>query len=248
MDKKSFKLYKEWSSQFLSLDNETAGELIKAVFTYQTSGNVPEKMSPVAAMAFSFIGQQFDRDDDSYDRVSKARSEAGKKGGAPKGNKNAVRQEKEFYENQNKQKQANVSKNNQNKLKEEEEVEVEAEEEDNNTTTTDVVVPASDYENLPPLPLNDGTEYRISQREIEQFQALYPGVDVLQQVRNMAGWLIANDRNRKTRAGIKRFIAGWLSREQDKAPRGNVLSHSPPQNPIDRAFSELDERRRRGEL
>lgn len=75
------------------------------------------------------------------------------------------------------------------------------------------------------LPLNTGNEYPIYQGLIDEWQALYPAVDVLQDLRNMRGWLDANPRKRKTKAGIKRFCAGWLSRTQDKGgngPRGSA--------------------------
>ena len=55
------------------------------------------------------------------------------------------------------------------------------------------------------LPLRDGT-------------ALYPHLDVEQQFRNMIGWLSVSPERRKTRRGIGRFIASWLSRRADKPP------------------------------
>ena len=66
------------------------------------------------------------------------------------------------------------------------------------------------------LPLNDGTFYDVSENDRAKWSQLYPNVDVLQQLRNMAGWCDANPTKRKTRGGIKRFIAAWLAREQDK--------------------------------
>lgn len=66
------------------------------------------------------------------------------------------------------------------------------------------------------LPLNDKTEYPIYEEQEHEWAALYPAVDVIQQLRNMKGWLNANPKKRKTKAGILRFINGWLSREQDK--------------------------------
>lgn len=66
------------------------------------------------------------------------------------------------------------------------------------------------------LPLNDGSEYPISQEQQYEWEGLYPAVDVLQQLRHMRGWLLSNTERRKTRRGIKRFITGWLSREQDR--------------------------------
>lgn len=66
------------------------------------------------------------------------------------------------------------------------------------------------------LPLNDGTFFEVSENDRAKWSQLYPNVDVLQQLRNMAGWCDANPTKRKTRGGIKRFIAAWLAREQDK--------------------------------
>ena len=69
------------------------------------------------------------------------------------------------------------------------------------------------------LPLNDGTEYPIYAEQIEKWQGLYPNVDVKQELRNMLGWLESNPKKRKTKAGVGRFINGWLAREQDKGKR-----------------------------
>ena len=66
------------------------------------------------------------------------------------------------------------------------------------------------------LPLNDGTFFDVSENDRTKWSQLYPNVDVLQQLRNMAGWCDANPTKRKTRGGIKRFITAWLAREQDK--------------------------------
>lgn len=66
------------------------------------------------------------------------------------------------------------------------------------------------------LPLNTNESYPIYECDIDEYKKLYPNVDVEQQIRAMKGWLDANPKNRKTKNGIKRFINGWLSREQDK--------------------------------
>lgn len=66
------------------------------------------------------------------------------------------------------------------------------------------------------LPLNDGTFFDVSENDRAKWSQLYPNVDVLQQLRNMAGWCDANPAKRKTRGGIKRFITSWLAKEQDK--------------------------------
>lgn len=69
------------------------------------------------------------------------------------------------------------------------------------------------------LPLNTGDMWPVTEKMVTDWQALYPAVDVRQQLRSMLGWTQSNPRNRKTARGISRFITSWLSRAQDKAPR-----------------------------
>ncbi len=66
------------------------------------------------------------------------------------------------------------------------------------------------------LPLNDKTEHDIFQNNVDEWSSLYPAVDVLQELREMKGWLNSNPTKRKTKKGINRFITNWLGREQDK--------------------------------
>lgn len=66
------------------------------------------------------------------------------------------------------------------------------------------------------LPLNDGTMFGITQDQVDKWAGLYPAVDIMQELRNMQGWLDSNPKKRKTKTGILRFVNGWLSREQDK--------------------------------
>ena len=65
------------------------------------------------------------------------------------------------------------------------------------------------------LPLNDKSEYPITQEQCHEWADLYPAVDVIQQLRSMRGWLDANPTKRKTKSGILRFVNGWLSKEQN---------------------------------
>ena len=69
------------------------------------------------------------------------------------------------------------------------------------------------------LPLNDGTEKAVTEEEVEKWQGLYPAVDIMSELRKMVGWLDGNPKNKKTRAGIGRFINSWLSRAQDGAKK-----------------------------
>ena len=89
-----------------------------------------------------------------------------------------------------------------------------------------IICPESKAPDRPPvitLILNDMTEYPVYQEDIDEWSKLYPSVDIIQELRKMRGWLDANPTNRKTKRGIRRFVNGWLSREQDKG--GNKLVH-----------------------
>lgn len=69
------------------------------------------------------------------------------------------------------------------------------------------------------LMLNTKEEYPVMIRAVSLWQELYPAVDVMQELRNMKGWLLANPGKRKTKRGIMKFINTWLAKEQDRGKR-----------------------------
>lgn len=73
------------------------------------------------------------------------------------------------------------------------------------------------------LPTNRPNQaYRVLQSHFDQFTVLYPAVDVPQELRGMAGWLIGNPKNAKTASGMPRFINAWLSKAQNRSkPNGH---------------------------
>ena len=75
------------------------------------------------------------------------------------------------------------------------------------------------------LTLVDGTQYGITKEDAEKDRKAYPAVDVMSEYLKMERWLSANPKNRKTSAGIKRFINSWLGRAQNSArPSGKTVS------------------------
>lgn len=76
------------------------------------------------------------------------------------------------------------------------------------------------------LILNDKTEFDVYQADVDKWQELYPAVDVLCELRKMAGWCDANPKRRKTRGGVQKFITNWLAKEQDKG--GNYRQPATP--------------------
>lgn len=84
-DKKSFVMYESWGAAIEKMNNEQAGELIKAIYAFQKNSDVvPE--DPAIAFVFEIIKQKLEEDNKRYEEVCAARSEAGKKGGRPKAN------------------------------------------------------------------------------------------------------------------------------------------------------------------
>lgn len=66
------------------------------------------------------------------------------------------------------------------------------------------------------IPLNDGTEYPVSQEQCQEWAGVYPAVDVIQQLREMREWCLNNPAKRKTARGVRGFITRWLAKEQDR--------------------------------
>lgn len=98
-----------------------------------------------------------------------------------------------------------------------------------NSKEKNVCIEPEQADSMPPvmaLQLNDNSEHLIYQNDIEQWMELYPSVDVMQELRKMRGWLMANPDRRKTKRGINRFINNWLSREQDKGPVKNTSTNN----------------------
>lgn len=93
------------------------------------------------------------------------------------------------------------------------------------------------HTDAPPLTTNTGDLYRVTTDDVATWTALYPAVDVMQELRKMAGWLDANPSRRKTARGIRAFIANWLSKQQD---RGNGHQTAAKRTTGDRAMAGSD--------
>lgn len=173
-----------------------------ALFDYAFSGTEPDidKLSDAAAIAFELVKPNID--------ASNKKASNGSKGGS-------ASKSEENEEANGKQKvskpQANGKQTaNKKESKKESKKEKEVEKED------ECLIVGPESPAVISLPLNDGSDFRVTAVMVSEFSSLYPAVDILQELRNMRGWLINNPKNRKTAGGIRRFINSWLAREQDK--------------------------------
>lgn len=193
--------YKAISRIKKKADRADAYDIICSYALFQEEPDL-DSVSDAVAIAFDLLRPVLDK--------AREKAENGKNGGSkPKAN---AKQSESKAEANAKVEQA-VSKKEIEK-----EIEVEVEKEIDNIHPTDV---CAELPSSPPpaavLPLVDGSDFPIAQETVDELSRLYPAVDVDQQLRNMRGWLLANPKNRKTKAGIMRFVNSWLSREQNQA-------------------------------
>ena len=104
-----FVFHQEWFDALRGAPAEVRLEVYEAITAYGLDGVLPTDLQPMAQLAFHFAKKTIDADNERQEHISQIRSQAGRKGGAPKGNNNARKDE-------NKQKQAKTSKNKQNNL------------------------------------------------------------------------------------------------------------------------------------
>ena len=86
------------------------------------------------------------------------------------------------------------------------------------------------------IPLNDGTEFPVSQEQCQEWAGVYPAVNVIQQLREMREWCLNNPAKRKTARGVRSFITRWLAKEQD---RGGKYYSQPAEKPRRKSWAEL---------
>lgn len=91
------------------------------------------------------------------------------------------------------------------------------------------------------LPLIGGAEAPVTEDFVQEMEALFPDVDVRQQLNKMRAYFIGKPKKRKTPAGITHCITTWLGKEQDRGKSaGAPISRferssapAPPQRKID---------------
>jgi hypothetical protein len=107
----------------------------------------------------------------------------------------------------------------------------EAMNQESRTTTT--------YEALFEILLNDGSKHPIAAPDIASYTALYPAVNIEQEIRKMIGWCDASPKQRKTSRGVRKFINGWLARAQDQGPKENQTTGKPAHRYQERGSEKL---------
>lgn len=113
--KASMIFYASWKEALQGQPDSVRLEVYEAAIDFAMSGEEPA-LSGSAALAFSFIRQDIIRDREKYNSICEKRRNAGRLGGAPKGNQNARKDSQEVEEknNQNNQMVSKTTKTTQN--------------------------------------------------------------------------------------------------------------------------------------
>lgn len=226
-NRESFVFYLSQYEAIADLSNEQLGRLFRAIFEKQLGKEVVLKND--IKIAFNFINNQMVVDNERYLKKCETLRANAQKGGAPKGNKNALKQPK----------QPNCKKNNLNDNDNVNDNDLYI---CNNSDKSSLLLAQSsnnvDSELFIQIPLIDKNMFPVYESDIKKWQEIYPAVDIKQEFRNMLGWCNSNPKNRKTKNGINRFINSWLSRRQDnsRVERNSTLTEversSTPTKPI----------------
>lgn len=76
------------------------------------------------------------------------------------------------------------------------------------------------------FPIKDGTFF-IAQKDIDQWQDVFPGVDVVAELKKMRLWCEDNPTKRKSQSGARRFVSNWLNRaNSDLQSRGKQYANN----------------------
>ena len=206
MERKQFTFYRSYLDAIRRLPKKEQGNIVLAICNYALDETIPSALSPIADTVFTLVKPTLD--------ASRRKAEAGNCGGKTKATAKQTASKTQANVKQT------VSEKEKEKEKEKEgEIEIEKENECSISSSSDLRGAPGMPGASPPtisLPLNDGSAFEIFQSDIDMWSNLYPAVDVMQQLRNMAGWIDGNPSKRKTRSGIKRFVNSWLAKEQNK--------------------------------
>jgi len=151
-------------------------------------------------------------------RVSVERKSAGSRGGIERANK----QSKQLNNKDTSQAIASTQ-NMADKIREDNNIQESSVPSDSSAETAKTAPRSPTVIELPAL---KNEMVAVSEADVSEWSEAFPALNVGQQLAAMRSWLNANPKNRKTKAGMKRFAVSWLGRAQDKAGKVD-LGHQP---------------------
>ena len=191
--KKGFIMFLSFADIIQELTDEEAGRLLKAIMQHEGGEEVDLGNDRLLKVAYTAITADIDRQDEKWEKTRYARSEAGKLGGAPKGNKNASK---------NNQEQTKTNKNKQNKHEVEVEVEVEVEEEVEKKKKSGQAAPVRHH-------FGANGKVLLTDDDLEKLYEAHGQEDTMAAIEIMDGYLTANGRSYKN---YRQALENWAYR------------------------------------
>lgn len=204
--KKGFIMFLSFADIIQELTDEEAGRLLKAIMQHEGGEEVDLGNDRLLKVAYTAITSDIDRQDEKWEKTRYARSEAGKLGGAPKGNKNASKNK------QNKQKQTETNKNKQNKHEVEVEVEVEVEDEVEKKKKSGQAAPVRHH-------FGANGKVLLTDDDLEKLYEAHGQEDTMAAIEIMDGYLTANGRSYKN---YRQALENWAYRAVEESKQKGI--------------------------
>ena len=213
--KKGFIMFLSFADIIQELTDEEAGRLLKAIMQHEGGEEVDLGNDRLLKVAYTAITADIDRQGEKWEKTRYARSESGKLGGAPKGNKNASKNKQEQTETnknkQNKQEQTETNKNKQNKHEVEVEVEVEVEDEVEKKKKSGQAAPVRHH-------FGANGKVLLTDDDLEKLYEAHGQEDTMAAIDIMDGYLTANGRSYKN---YRQALENWAYRAvEEKKQKG----------------------------
>ena len=203
--KKGFIMFLSFADIIQELTDEEAGRLLKAIMQHEGGEEVDLGNDRLLKVAYTAITADIDRQDEKWEKTRYARSEAGKLGGAPKGNKNASK---------NNQEQTKTNKNKQNKHEVEVEVEVEVEDEVEKKKKSGQAAPVRHH-------FGANGKVLLTDDDLEKLYEAHGQEDTMAAIEIMDGYLTANGRSYKN---YRQALENWAYRAVEENKQKGIQS------------------------
>ena len=203
--KKGFIMFLSFADIIHELTDEEAGRLLKAIMQHEGGEEVDLGNDRLLKVAYTAITADIDRQDEKWEKTRYARSEAGKLGGAPKGNKNASK---------NNQEQTKTNKNKQNKHEVEVEVEVEVEDEVEKKKKSGQAAPVRHH-------FGANGKVLLTDDDLEKLYEAHGQEDTMAAIEIMDGYLTANGRSYKN---YRQALENWAYRAVEENKQKGIQS------------------------
>ena len=220
MKREGFVFYRSFKEAISDLDDSTYRQVVDVIADYALDGKEPE-CTGVVSTIFKLVKPQIDANNKRY--------ENGKKGGRKP---NQIETKQKPNENQT----VTKMKPNHNQTvtiiepKEKDKVKVKDKVKEKDILSTEPETDSVLYADVEAIILNDGSEWKPTLRQYEEYCRLYGNVNVKQEFALMRGWCLGNPLKRKTKSGVARFVNTWLGKAQNM---GGMSGYRPSSVKVD---------------